>query len=40
MYRYGNGKPEKTKKYESLVTPERSGFTIPLHPAVTTPIKK
>lgn len=29
----GMGKPEKTKKYESLAGPERSGFTKPLHPA-------
>jgi hypothetical protein len=40
MYRYGKGKPEKTEKYESLVGPEKSGFTMPLHPAVTAPIKK
>ncbi|EPJ94755.1 hypothetical protein CF149_05309 [Pseudomonas psychrophila] len=34
------GKPEKTAKYESLTGPDKSGFTNPLHPAVTTPINK
>ena len=36
----GMGNPEKTAKYESLTDADMSGFTNPLHPAVTTPINK